>query len=58
MNQNKNRRRRDNENKIQKKLIRCKALNRPVFEHETCSKFSSRVNSNNQNNCENCKHAF
>ena len=58
MSQNKNRRRRDNENKIQKKVIRCKALNRPVFGHEVCSQFSSKVNSNNQNNCENCKHAF
>jgi len=58
MNQNKNRRRRNNENKKQKKVIRCKALNRPVFEHEVCSQFSSKVKSNNQNNCENCKHAF
>ena len=55
---NRNRRRRDNENKKQKKVIRCKALNRPVFEHEVSSQFSSKVNSNNQNNCENCKHAF
>jgi len=55
---NRNRRRRNDENKKQKKVIRCKALNRPVFEHETCSQFSSKVNSNNQNNCENCKHAF
>lgn len=58
MNQNRNRRTRNNENKKQKKVIRCKALNRPVFEHEVCSQFSSKVNSNNQNNCENCKHAF
>ncbi len=55
---NRNRRRRNDENKKQKKVIRCKALNRPVFEHEVCSQFSSKVNSNNQNNCENCKHAF
>ncbi len=55
---NKNRRRRNNENKKQKKVIRCKALNRPVFEHEVCSKFSSKVSYNNQNNCENCTHAF
>ncbi len=58
MNQKRNRRTRNNENKKQKKVIRCKALNRPVFEHEVCSQFSSKVNSNNQNNCENCKHAF
>jgi len=58
MNQNRNRRPRNNENKIQKKVIRCKALNRPVFEHEVCSQFSSKINSNNQKNCENCRHAF
>ena len=58
MSRNRKRRTRNDENKKQKKVIRCKALNRPVFEHEVCSQFSSKVNSNNQNNCENCKHAF
>jgi hypothetical protein len=57
MNRSKNRRTRNDEKK-QKKVIRCKALNRPVFEHEVCSKFSSKVKSNDQNNCGNCKHAF
>ena len=55
---NKNKRRYNNNNKKTKKVIRCKLLNRPVFEHEVCSRFSSKVNSNNQSNCENCKHAF
>ena len=58
MNQKRNRRTRNNENKKQKKVIRCKALNRPVFEYEVCSQFSSKVNSNNQDSCENCKYAF
>jgi len=58
MNQNKNRRRYNNNNKKTKRVIRCKLLNRPVFDHEVCSKFNKKVNSNNQNNCENCKHAF
>ena len=49
---------RRNNNKKPKKVIRCNALNRPVFEHEFCSQFSSKINSNNQNNCENCKHSF
>ena len=44
--------------KESKKVIRCKALNRPVFGHEVCSKFNSKINSNNQNNCENCRYAF
>jgi hypothetical protein len=58
MKQKRNRRTRNNENKKQKKVIRCKALNRPVFEHEVCSQFSLKINSNNQNNCVNCVHAF
>ena len=58
MNQKRNRRTRNNENKKQKKVIRCKALSRPVFEYEVCSQFSSKVNSNNQNSCENCKYGF
>ncbi len=48
----------NNENKKQKKVIRCKALNRPVFEHEVCLRFSSKIDTNNQNNCENCKNSF
>jgi hypothetical protein len=58
MNQNRNRRKHKKEDKKQNKVIRCKALNRPVFEHETCSKFSTKINSNNQKNCVNCSHAF
>ena len=58
MNRNKNRRRQNNYNKKQKKVIRCKAHNKPVFEYEICSKFITKVNSNNQNNCGNCKHSF
>ena len=52
-----NRRKRNNDTK-QKKVIRCIALNRPVFEHEVCSQFVSKTSSNDKNNCENCKHAF
>ena len=52
-----NRRKRNNVKK-QKKVIRCTALNRPVFEHEVCSQFVSKSSSDNKNNCENCKHAF
>jgi len=53
-----NRRRRNNEIKKQKKVIRCKAQVKPVFEHEGCSEFITKINSNNQNNCGNCKHGF
>lgn len=53
-----NRRKRNNMNTKRKVVIRCKAQNKPVFEHEVCPKFVIRANSGNQNNCGNCKHAF
>ena len=55
---NKKRGARNIENKKPKKVIRCNALNRPVFEHEVCFQFSSKINVNNQRNCENCAHSF
>jgi hypothetical protein len=58
MKKNKNRKRRNNYNNKQKKVIRCKILSRPVFGYEVCSKFSSRISSNSQSNCENCGYAF
>ena len=58
MNRNRNRKRRNIEDKKQNKVIRCMAQNRPVFEHETCSKFNTKINSNNQKNCINCSHAY
>ena len=43
-------------NKMNKKstIVRCKTHNRPVFEHETCSKFSSKSGTNSDKNCANC----
>lgn len=58
MNRKRNSRTRNNKTKRQKRIIRCKALNRPVFEDEVCSQFSLKTKSNNQNNCGNCKHSF
>jgi hypothetical protein len=55
---NNKRSKRNQNNKIVKKVIRCKALNRPVYEHEVCSKYSVKVSSNNQKNCVNCTHSF
>jgi hypothetical protein len=55
---NKKRRTRNSDKKIEKNVIRCKALSRPVYEHEVCSQFSIKVNSNNQKNCLNCTHSF
>jgi len=53
-----NRRKHNNEIKKQKKMIRLKAQIKPVFEHEVCFQFISKVNSDKKNNCGNCKHAF
>jgi len=53
-----NNKRRNNDKKIQKIVIRCNSKNKPVFEHEVCADFISKVSSNNQRNCENCKHSF
>jgi len=58
MRQNKKRGNRNNENEKPKKVIRCKALNRPVFDYEVCSQFSVKINFNNQRNCINCMHSF
>ena len=58
MNQNKKKRKRNNEQTKQKKVIRCKILNRPVFTYEICDQFSIKVNSNTTNTCESCAHAF
>lgn len=58
MNPNRNRRRRNNYNTKPKKIIRCKTLNRPVYEHEVCSQFNAKIKSNNEKNCENCVYSF
>jgi len=55
---NNKRRKQNNYNKREKKVIRCKAINRPVYEHEVCSQFSVKANSNNQKHCLNCTHSF
>jgi hypothetical protein len=58
MNRNKNRRNQNNENTKQKRVIRCKTLNRPVFGHEICTQFCSKSNPNTTKNCENCRNSF
>lgn len=46
--------RRNNQMKKKSVIVRCIVHNRPVFEHETCSKFSSKSGTNNDKNCANC----
>lgn len=50
--------RRNNQFRKKSKIIRCKAHNKPVFEHEVCSSFIEKIKTNEMKNCENCKHSF
>ena len=43
-------------NHIQKKIIRCRLLQRPVWEHEHCKEFKS--DTSEEKNCKNCFHSF
>ncbi len=58
MNRNKSNRKRRNDDKKQKKIIRCKTLNRPVFDNDVCSQYSSKSSYNGEKSCNNCKHSF
>ena len=51
-------RRRNRNFKKEKKVIRCKAKGKPVFDNEVCEKFSSKNTTNNDKNCGNCIHSF
>jgi len=42
----------------EKKVIRCKALGKPVFNTEVCDKFNSKISTNSEKNCGNCKYSF
>jgi len=50
--------RRNNQMNEKTNVIRCKTHNRPVFDHEVCSLFSSKSSTNNQKNCGNCTSSF
>jgi hypothetical protein len=55
------RRRKPRNNKtkiISKKIIRCKTKMIPVFESDTCEKFTKRVNSESASICKNCENSF
>ncbi len=44
----------------EKKIVRCRITNRPMFEYETCFKFELRESAspNAQQNCKNCLNSF
>jgi len=54
----KNQRRNKNQESFQKIVVRCNALQRPVYEHEVCSQYVVGTGSDTQKNCKNCKHSF
>ena len=58
MNGRRNKRVRQGEKKIQKKVVRCKVHQKPVFISETCSDFISKHKSEGENNCNNCANSF
>ena len=58
MNRNKNRRNMRNQENKSRKVIRCKQLNKPVFEHDVCSQFKAKSSANDQKICKNCIFSF
>jgi hypothetical protein len=58
MNRRSNNRRRNNKDSIQKIVIRCDVLQRPVYEHEVCAQYTMKAESGTQKICKNCKHSF
>jgi hypothetical protein len=58
MNPRSNTQHRKSQESIQKIVIRCNALQRPVYEHEVCSRYTTKTGSDTQKNCKNCKYSF
>jgi hypothetical protein len=58
MNPQANNRRRKNQESFTKTVVRCKVLQRPVYEHEHCAQHSVKSASDAQKNCKNCNHSF
>jgi hypothetical protein len=58
MNPRSNNQRKNHHESFQKIVVRCGALQRPVYEHEVCPQYAIKVGSDTQKNCKNCKHSF
>ena len=58
MNGRRNKRGRQSDKKIEKKVIRCKVHHKPVFISETCSDFIFKNKNEGENNCNNCNNSF
>ena len=58
MNRRSNNNRKNKQESFQKVVVRCDALQRPVYEHEVCPKYTIKTGSDTQKNCKNCKHSF
>jgi len=57
MNNRSNNPRHKNNHEIQKKVIRCDKLHRPMYEHEVCPQYSIKSSSESQKNCKSCVHS-
>ena len=54
-----NRRKKSSKNeKINKKIIRCKSKMVPVFDTDTCDKFLKKENTDTNKICRNCNNSF
>lgn len=51
-------RQRKNQESFHKVIIRCQVLQRPVYEHDVCSKYVIKTSSDTQKSCKNCKNSY
>jgi len=58
MNRKRNRNYRNNQERKSRKIIRCTMKGQPVFEHESCAEFKTKVSANDQKTCKNCTHSL
>jgi hypothetical protein len=58
MNRRSNNNRKNKQESFQKIVVRCDALQRPVYEHEVCPQYTLKTGADSQKNCKNCRHSF
>jgi hypothetical protein len=46
-----------NQESTQRTLTRCSMVMRPVWEDESCAKFTARTNATTSKNCKECKYS-
>lgn len=58
MNGRRNKSRSRDEQKVEKKVIRCEFHHKPVFMNDTCSNFLAKTASGDEHTCKNCQYSF